>query len=112
MVLKLNLESILRKEPSERTPVELTFAAARLMDVELLAKLEAGTRLEVLRRLKAKLDGTDHEEKKKKQASPRSRRSRICLSLLTPSHCWLLKAQSQERSLATSLSLRFSLPSP
>ena len=39
-------------------------------------------------------------------ASPRSRRSRICLSLLTPSHCWLLKAQSQERSLATSLSLR------
>jgi hypothetical protein len=46
------------------------------------------------------------EEKKKKQASPRSRRSRICLSLLTPSHCWLLKAQSQERSLATSLSLR------
>ena len=36
MVLKLNLESILRKEPSERTPVELTFAAARLMDVELL----------------------------------------------------------------------------
>ena len=53
MVLKLNLESILRKEPSERTPVELTFAAARLMDVELLAKLESGARLEVLRRLRA-----------------------------------------------------------
>ena len=56
------------------------------------------------------------EEKKKKQASPRSRRSRICLSLLTPSHCWLLLASqsSKPRAQPSYLSLsptrgRFSL---
>ena len=49
------------------------------------------------------------EEKKKKQASPRSRRSRsvsLCSLPVTAGFSKPLKAQSQERSLATSLSLR------